>query len=92
MNYTITIDYRQKCLLVEALCNYMDLRMPDVSAEDLSTDELLEQAAKEYVENRYSKYEDWFRQYKLPDKIEEFKSLRGLFITLGNVRPTRTET
>lgn len=78
MNYTITIDYRQNRLLVEALCNYMALRMPGVSIVDLFTDELLEQAAKQYVEDRYSKHEDRFRQYKLADKIEDFKALRGV--------------
>ena len=89
-NYTITIDYRQNRLLVEALCNYTALRMPGVSIVDLFTDELLEQAAKQYVEDRYSKHEDRFRQYKLADKIEDFKALRGLFIAIREAKPTNS--
>lgn len=89
-NYTITIDYRQNRLLVEALCNYTALRMPSASVADLSNDELLEQAAKMYVEDRYSNHEEQFRQYKLADKIEDFKALRGLFIALREAKPTNS--
>ena len=89
MNYTLTINWRQYNLLREALCNYMTLRMlGGVCPEDLTNDELLEQAAKQYVEDRYSHQEESFRQRKQADKVEDFKALRGLFDALTEAKPT----
>lgn len=67
-------NYRQRCVLREALMNYLLIRMRGLDPSVLCEEGQLEFVAEYYVNFRYSNHSDEFKRVKVLEKIEDFKA------------------